>query len=213
MKSGARLTWHAKDPARWGMEQELSRRFMKGVESGVASDGGAWIRGIYDLCSKHGHVYDRFVIRIAYPDAFPDHQQHPSFYLESHRQCGNGRPCWRTGRDSHLEHDWRMCLCIPYESGIDCTQSVSLVSLFEHLHTFLFRQRLYQRQWAMEELTGQPPKWPGPDRAHGDEGLAEVVREHGAPLPNDPCVCGSGRPYKRCCHRRIAPLVRCRPAF
>jgi hypothetical protein len=51
------------------------------------------------------------------------------------------------------------------------------------------------------------PVWPGPERAHGFQGLIDVVIEHGGLERDDPCVCGSGRTYGECHYRLLNPEV------
>lgn len=61
-------------------------------------------------------------------------------------------------------------------------------------------------QEAPYELRGPPdpglspmkPRWPGPQRSHGTKGLVEAIVDRGGLLPDEPCVCGSGRTYQDC---------------
>ncbi len=103
------MSWHEKDPVRWQHEQEVARETLGGFEAGT-DDGKAYFRGVLDLCSEHGHVYETTRICIVYPLTFPARNQPPSVYLESHRDR------WRKGGNSHIESDWKLCLFVPGES-------------------------------------------------------------------------------------------------
>src|SRR5208283_5972910 len=98
---------------------------------------------------------------------------HPSVYLVSHRDR------WKNGGDSHIESDWKLCLFVPGESGIDFSQADSLNDLFAVIHTFLFKQRVYQRRLVRAQLDGSIPKWPGEYRSHGIQGMREAIRDMG----------------------------------
>jgi preprotein translocase subunit SecA len=70
--------------------------------------------------------------------------------------------------------------------------------VFAVLQTFLFKERIYQKALALEEITGRKAVWPGEARSHGIAGIAEAVRDMGWVKRNDPCPCGSGRKFKSC---------------
>jgi hypothetical protein len=118
---------------------------------------------------------------------------HPSIYLESYPAN------WVVGHEapeSHIEPNGKMCLYVPIESGLDFTKSQESEKLFEHLHIFLLSERFYQRDVL---TSGRKAKWPGPDRAHGMEGVIEALREKCIVIGrNSDCFCGSGRKLKRC---------------
>lgn len=185
------MVWYDVDPERWRREQELVSANLTEVETG-AEGGTACIRGNLELCSEHGHVYDSVRIRIVYPPRFPFRNQPPSIYLESHRDR------WRKGGDSHIEGDWKLCLFVPGESQIDFADGDSILALLGVAHTFLLKQRIYQRRLMRAELEGGTAAWPGPDRSHGVKGIREAVRALGRVGRNEPCPCGSGLKYKRC---------------
>jgi hypothetical protein len=184
---------------RWAADQEIARRFLSDVESGIDDNGHAFICGSYSLVLNCGHELDHFRLRILYPHEFPSRQCHPEVYLECHRLD------WQPGGDSHIEPSWRLCLFVPAESGLDFERPNELAQLFPHIHTFLLRERTYQRdlRWSMTKAT-----WPGPARAHGNAGLLEAIRASGTKIGrNDPCVCGSGKKYKKCCQESIAAVA------
>ena len=106
--------------------------------------------GTLGVYSKHGHLYESVTLRIEYPKAFPTRNQPPSVYLMSHRDR------WENTGNSHIESDWRLCLFVPGESGIDFADSASLKDLFAVIHTFLFKQRIYQKRLAKTPTTGGP---------------------------------------------------------
>jgi hypothetical protein len=186
--------WYVDAAARWAHEQSIAREFLAGASSEVGLDGRACIRGEYRLLSEHGREYGRFRVRIVYPEHFPFRGRHPNVYLDSHQVL------WTNLRDSHIEHDWRLCLYVACESGIDFTRWDSLLQLFPCVHTFLLRERIYQERLVRERLRGIPAVWPGPQREHGIDGLRQAIAKVGVPGPNDPCICGSGEKFKRC-HR------------
>lgn len=186
------------NPTRWACEQEIAHRLLDDLAVGEDAQGRAFFVGTYTLRSEHGHVYGRFVLRVVYPRNFPKRRAHPCVYLESHRNI------WQNFRDSHIESDWRLCLYVALESDIDFERDDSLCALFAAVHTFLIRERIYQRALAREALTGVPAIWPGPQRSHGVAGLREAMQERGRPGRNDPCVCGSGVKFKKCCLTRVS---------
>lgn len=186
------LKWHEHRQERWEQEQVAARRFLKDVQSGLDAEGYAYVDGSFSFESEHGHRSDEFRLRIVYPANFPERGGQPNVYLLSHRRR------WRTGRDSHIDEDWRLCLYVGMESTIDFESADSFGKLLACVASFLAREEVYQDAWADEARSGRPPVWPGPARAHGLAGLLEVIAEHGEPRRNDPCVCGSGKKYKNC---------------
>jgi uncharacterized protein YecA (UPF0149 family) len=97
-----------------------------------------------------------------------------------------------------------MCLFVPGESPVDFTQPDSLNGLFAVLHTYLFKQRLFQRDLVREAITGEKAVWPGEARSHNSAGLAEAVQDMGRVGRNDPCPCGSGLKFKKCHMRELS---------
>lgn len=137
-------------------------------------------------------VYETVRIRVVYPATFPIRNQSPVVYLESHRDR------WKNVANSHIESDWKLCLFVPGESGIDFAEDDALKKLFGVIHTFLLKERIYQRRLAKAQRTGEIAEWPGPDRSHGVEGIREAIRDMGRAGRNDPCPCGSGLKFKKC---------------
>ena len=191
------MWWHDADPTRWKQEQAIALQLLDDHEAGIDENRVAFIRGTFDVCSEHGHVYETAKLRIEYPANFPARNQPPSVYLESHRDR------WRNSGDSHIESDWKLCLFVPGESGIEFEAASSLNDLFAVIHTFLFKQRIYQKRLAREQITGVAAKWPGEDRSHGERGIREAIKAMGGVGRNDPCPCGSGKKYKKCHLRRF----------
>ena len=183
--------WYEQMPDRWRIDQEIARRFMDHVNAGIDNNGLAFITGTFSLTLNSGHVLDGFSLRILYPHNYPLRNCHPEVYLESHRDR------WQTGRDSHIEPSWRLCLFIPLESGLYFEREGELANLFPLIQTFLMLERMYQRKLQLGEKN---PIWPGPQRGHGTVGLIDALGESGArPGRNDPCACGSGKKFKKCC--------------
>jgi hypothetical protein len=191
------MRWFETMPDRWLNEQRLAERIMEDTIAFIDAEGRAVLRGKYRSLSEHGHEQGVFAIRIVYPHRFPSRNCGPFVYLESHHDE------WMNGRDSHIEADWRLCLYVPLESGIRFERNDALAHLFESVHTFLIRERIYQRDLRRAKVSGVQAEWPGPDRSHGDRGLIEAMREHGKPGRNDACVCGSGLKFKKCCLTRL----------
>jgi hypothetical protein len=188
--------WYEVNPARWRAEQEIAHYFMEGVEVGLDDHRWAFLVGTFSLVSQHGHIYDTFQIKILYPTGFPE-RRCPEVYLLSHHSK------WRNEGDSHIEHDWKLCLYVPGESGIDFRKRDSLLELFCCLHTFLFKERIYQRDLVRSFLSGKPAVWPGEARSHGLQGLREAIRDRGKIGRNEYCPCGSGKKFKHCCMAKI----------
>lgn len=182
---------------RWEMEQSIARQFMADVESGFDEEGRATIKGTFKLISQHSHEYGSFKIRLVYPAGFPAKERVPSVYLDSHRST------WENSADSHFFPDWKLCLFVPGESPIDFSKQESLKDLFAVLRVFLFKERMYQRDLIIQAITGKSAIWPGEARTHGIKGIIEAIQERGGVRPEEPCPCGSGRKFKRCCQNRI----------
>lgn len=184
--------WHEVAPDRWSNEVAIGTSLLDDFQSGVDSDGKAFMLGKFKLYSLHGHLYETIGLRIEYPLNFPYRNVPPSVYLESHR----GK--WKNTGDSHIESDWKLCLFVPAESGINFAGSTSLNDLFAVVHTFLIKQRIYQRRLTASKTTGEIAKWPGEDRSHGDQGIKEAIRAASGIRRNDVCPCGSGLKFKKC---------------
>ena len=186
------MCWHQTNPERWKQEQAIAATVLHDCENEIDDNRTAIIHGIFDVYSEHRHIYESVRLRIEYPASFPERNQPPSVYLESHRNH------WKNTADSHIEKNWRLCLFVPSESGIDFFDSASLNYLFAIIQTFLFKQRIYQKRLDKSWLTGTLAKWPGEDRSHGEQGILEAIQAKGYPGRNDPCPCGSGKKYKQC---------------
>lgn len=189
------MALHEQDPDRWGAEQRIGRQFLDDFRSGISGVGGAFMEGVFHVCSQHDHRYESVTLRIEYPQSFPARGTTPTVFLVSHKDR------WRKGGDSHINPDWSLCLYVPGESGIDFGRADSLSDLFAVLHTFLFKEHLYQEALLKEAISGARAIWPGEARAHGPAGIAEAVREMGGVGRNEPCPCGSGKKFKVCCLR------------
>jgi SEC-C motif len=186
------MEWYEIMPSRWRAEQELAQRLLEEVEAGIDDQGRMFLLGTVRILSRHGHEYAACKVRIVYPAEFPERGRVPAVYLESHRN-------WLKGPDAHIEEDWKLCLFVPGEVGIDFSGPESLGELIQCLRMFLFKEYLYQRDLTNGLLTGTPAAWPGQARSHGIMGLQEAVRERSRWGRNEPCPCGSGKKFKRCC--------------
>ncbi|APZ93313.1 SEC-C metal-binding domain-containing protein [Fuerstiella marisgermanici] len=191
------MCWHKANPDRWNQEQAIASQLLDNFEAEITSSETAIIRGSFDVCSENGHLYESVKLRIEYPAAFPLRNQPPSVYLESHRDR------WKNSGDSHIEGDWRLCLFVPGESGIEFADASSLNDLFAVIQTFLFKQHIFQKRLAKSFLTGEGAKWLGEDRSHGEEGIREAIRAKGGVGRNESCPCGSGKKYKHCHLRKF----------
>jgi hypothetical protein len=190
------MEWYESRPSRWRAEQEWAQRLLEAIEAGIDEQGRAFLRGTLRVLSQHGHEYTACTIRIVYPPGFPERGRVPAVYLESHQH-------WRKGADAHIGEDGKLCPFVPGESGIDCSRPDSLADLIVCLKVFLFKEYLYQKALAISLLTGTPASWPGQARAHGIAGIREAVRGRGGWGRNDPCPCGSGQQFKRCCRPNL----------
>lgn len=186
------MQWHEANPNRWQEEKSIAAKLLNEFEAYIDGEGTAHLRGAFSVYSEHGHLYESVRLRIDYPSTFPFRNQSPSVYLESHRDR------WKNGRDSHIEPNWRLCLFVPGESGVDFSLSSSLNDLFGITHTFLLKERVYQRRLVREQISDDIAKWPGKARSHGIEGVREAIRDMGIVGRNDPCPCGSGLKFKSC---------------
>lgn len=186
------MQWHGQCPERWRIEQRTGKKMLDEFVSGVGPDSVAFMEGVFHVRSEHGHTYESVRVRIHYPASFPERGQLPTVTLMSHRDR------WLRGGDSHLNADWSLCLFVPGESGIDFRRADSLQKLFGVMHTFLFKEHLYQRALKRQAVTGEEVVWPGEARSHGLAGIAEAVQDKGLVGRNEPCPCGSGKKFKAC---------------
>lgn len=186
------MQWYESNPNRWELEKSIGAKFLDEFEAAMDGDGRATFTGIFHVESQHGHRYLSAKLRFVYPPRFLNRGQPPFVYLDSHRDV------WTNGRDSHIESDWKLCLFVPGESGIDFSRESSSQDLFAVIHTFLIKERIYQARLARERIGGEIARWPGEDRAHGNRGLREAISAMGGVGRNDPCPCGSGLKYKKC---------------
>jgi len=191
------MCWHEANPSRWKQEQAIASDLLDDFEAGIDGDRTAFIGGTLGVYSAHGHLYESVTLHIEYPKTFPTRNQPPSVYLKSQRDR------WKNSGNSHIETDWRLCLFVPGESGIDFADSTSLKDLFAVIHTFLFKQRIYQKRLAKTVLTGEVAQWPGEDRSHGERGIREAIQSMGGIGRNAPCPCGIGLKYKKCHMRKF----------
>jgi hypothetical protein len=107
----------------------------------------------------------------------------------------------------HFYPNGKMCLWLPEDSAWNPDDADTIITLFDHVVTYLDRQRIY-------DVIG---KWPGGERAHGQVGYLEYLKEiaereskiakdipnRALPITgkfgrNTLCPCGSGRKYKYC---------------
>lgn len=191
------MHWHERLPLRWEAEQRIARQVLKAAKTGVREDGVAFVEGVFEVVSEHGHIFESVTMRIEYPHSFPDGGQTPDVVLLSHRDR------WRATADAHIWSDWRLCLFVAGETPVDFRQEDSLNALFGVLRTYLSKQSVYQRHLAREGLGGDRAIWPGEARSHGTTGVAEAVSAMGVVGRNQRCPCGSGRKFKHCCMTKI----------
>jgi hypothetical protein len=188
----AEMYWYERCPERWTTEQRIGKQILDDFVSGISPNGVVFMEGVFQVRSEHGHTYESVKIRVEYPPSFPERGQTPTVILLSHRDR------WPKGGDSHLNSDWSLCLFVPGESGIDFQRADSLRKMFGVIHTFLFKERLYQHALARQTVTGEKAVWPGEARSHGLAGIVEAVRDKGGIGRNEPCPCGSGKKFKAC---------------
>ena len=77
-----------------------------------------------------------------------------------------------------------------------------LVSLSNH--TCMFYNRGYSPLALRAEISGGPKAGPAPSASYAPEagpGPEMFMKPSGKIYPNDPCPCGSGKKYKKCCGR------------
>lgn len=186
------MFWHQTQPDRWIAEQSVALEVLDDFHSGIDEAGTAYVTGTFNVLSEHGHLYEAVSIRIEYPNDFPRRNVPPSVYLLSHRDK------WIKGGNSHIESDWKLCLFVPGESGINFADANSLNQLFGIIQTFLFKEYVYQKRLKFSRRTGSVAEWPGEDRSHGEAGIKEAIESIGRIGRNSPCPCGSGKKYKHC---------------
>ena len=194
LQRNKQLPWYQRNPSRWQNEIGIATRYLLESTHEIDDEGRATIRGAFLLRSKHGYLREKLDLRVRYPNQFPKRNVAADIYLVSHRDR------WKNIDDSHIESDWRLCLFVPMESGIDFSQEDSLEKLFAAAQVFLTKQWMFQKALALSETgLGPPPRWLGSERSHGIEGIAEAIAENGGAGRNAPCPCGSGQKYKHCC--------------
>jgi hypothetical protein len=75
-----------------------------------------------------------------------------------------------------------------------------LVSLSNH--TCMLYNRGYSPLALRAEISGGPKAGPAPSASYAPEAGPEMfMKPSGKIYPNDPCPCGSGKKYKKCCGR------------
>ena len=121
--------------------------------------GQASFTGLFEVYSEHGRLYETVKLRFLYPNTFPARNQPPNVYLLSHRRQ------WKNVANSHIEPDWKLCLFVPGESGIDFQTETSLNQLFAVITVFFIKQRIYQRRLIRSQFGLDSPN-----------GLARIVR-------------------------------------
>lgn len=191
------MEWHQNNPKRWEAEQRLARQVLDDCECAISEQGIAFVEGVFQIRSEHGHIYDSVALRIEYPRSFPHRNLPPKVFLLSHRDR------WQTGADAHIYSDWSLCLFVSGDSKIEFNRNDSLNALFGVLRTFLFKEWRFQKDLARQQVTGERAIWPGEARSHGFAGIAEAAYEMGKISRNDPCPCGSGKKFKACCIRLL----------
>jgi SEC-C motif len=201
------VEWYVARPDRWATEQRIAAQVLRNSDAGVATDGRAFIAGELTVFTEHGHPIGPFRIRILYSSEFPKRGRVPVVYLESHRDR------WRNIVDSHIEKDWKLCLHVPGEAGIDFSREDSLREFLGCLATFLYRETVYQQALVQAQFGGPRAIWPGHQRSHGFAGIAEAIRDRGQLGRNEPCPCGSGNKFKRCCMSRVLEVTECRSSI
>lgn len=194
------MQWHEANLERWQQEKVVAAKLLDDFQADIDGVGTASLHGAFGVYSEHGPLYESVKLRIVYPTTFPARNQPPSVYLESHRDR------WKKGGNSHIESDWKLCLFVPGESGIDFSRDCSLNDLFGVIHTFLFKQRIYQRRLARVQLDGHGAQWPGEDRSHGIQGIREAIRDIGGARRNDPLSLWKRLEVQEVSHAPVAAL-------
>ena len=118
--------------------------------------------------------------------------------------------------DRHIESDGRFCMWLPQTEPSDFGTEGGLALYLARVREFIVLQFMFEFRRARNIA----PAWPGEAWGHGVEGHEEWIREQlnrlptcdlnifrrdlvrgrGAPSPDSPCPCRSGRSFRRC-HR------------
>ena len=109
--------------------------------------------------------------------------------------------------DLHFYPDGQCCLGIQYAPD----RRLTVDALIDGLLVPFFYRLSYTDRYGLE--SARRDLWG--EYAHGDEGYREYERDMLAiaarnPGRNDPCPCGSGRKYKRCCIDEVESVKRAR---
>lgn len=191
------MQWYERNPQRMEVEHLIGKSVLEDCRTGVGEDGLAYMEGLFHVRSRHGHRYESVMLRVQYPAGFPGRGITPKVVLLSHHGG------WRRGGNSHINDDWSLCLFVPVESEIDFDREDSLNAFFAVVHSFLFKEHVYQQALVREALGGEKAVWPGEARAHGLAGVNQAIQERGRIGRNEFCPCGSGNKFKSCCMRRL----------
>jgi hypothetical protein len=162
------MRWYINLPVRWLKEQEIASRLLRQARIEIDAENRACIHAELSLVSAHGHEWDVYRIRIVYPNNFLQRDRAPSVFLDSHHDR------WKNVPETHIEDDWKLCLFVPGESGINWLDDDALEHLLACVRTFLAKERFFQRDLAMQRATGKRALWPGEARAHGVDGIREA---------------------------------------
>ena len=110
--------------------------------------------------------------------------------------------------DLHFSPDGQCCLGIQYAPD----RRLTVKALIDGLLVPFFYRLSYTDRYGLE--SARRDLWG--EYAHYDEGYLEYERDMLAiaarnPGRNDPCPCGRGRKYKRCCLDEVESVKRARP--
>ena len=201
----AELRWHETRAGRerLGRDRALLARSYPGLRVRLA-DGHVVASGTITIVQASGER-DVLPVELRFPGDYPRHEP---------IAADTGRRFARDG-NNHVNQDGTFCLWTPEESPWDSHEPDALERFLEHLVVYLDKQLVYEVTKA----------WPGGQRAHGQEGRDDALREiagsddhsvrigreiaargNGAIGRKSPCPCGSGRAYEKC-HRGEAIRV------
>jgi hypothetical protein len=97
----------------------------------------------------------------------------------------------------HLAEDMR----VPIRSQSALKRLADLLVSLSN-HTCMLYNRGYSPLALRAEISGGPKAGPAPSASYAPEAGPEMfMKPSGKIYPNDPCPCGSGKKYKKCCGR------------
>jgi len=169
-------------------DASLFEQVFTNVSKGLDSKG-EWLEGDTIIKLETGEELGPFRIRVYFQRGYYERLSRPEFYLVSHHSE------WTQSFDSHIEHDWKLCLSLEIETEINLKNPDAFGNFLERLGSFLVDASIYQGE--LKELGPILAKWPGKERDHDEKGFISAIAGKVESL-NTLCPCGRNETFNKC---------------